>query len=234
MTAGEFITGSAWLAIILGAVILNFRSSKADKLAAERHKQEAASREQLAQQADLEEAAFVQKALAMLPDAESSLAHLKHRYGWREILESYGIHGLHLRLLRQTIDGGDIDLPNMDLLREDPEARRLLREAQSLASPPGWPEDVESLIQDPTVQTLLELQDCALVVAKPLGPEPTNKYSVSFTDTGRRLERLDTSFRDKGDRHPAWPNARPSMKIGRQVSRVVAAALNSRTRSAVS
>lgn len=221
MPPGDIVTAIAWIVVIGAALAVGLRSSAANKQLEALKAREAAESAEAARLAEAADLAFVETAAHLMPDWSQALSRLKQKYGWIDLLECSGLNQLHVQLLRQIFDDDNVDLPNMLLTRTDEDSRRVLRDANELTHAPGWPEDVEAMIQEPTVQTLLDLARMGYVTAQPAGLEPTREYWVSLTPSGVALKRLDSQFRDRSDRHPNWPSASPSLKLRPSVARIV-------------
>ncbi|MEY4751926.1 MAG: hypothetical protein RIQ60_4140 [Pseudomonadota bacterium] len=201
----DLISGPAILgiAILVLFVMGTMKSARLNKAAEEKSKADAQSRQLEKQQEIDDELLFVKDVLAAAAPSIDGLRRLKERYGWAEIVGTHDLSRNHLKLLRQcSVEGDDIELPNLEITNFGPDERRVAREAKRVAEPLFDPYDPWSTVQEPTVQTLRELQRDGFVL---VSPEPGNnrrEFFVRLTPRGSRMVEADYALKDRNDGLP--------------------------------
>ncbi|VTU29832.1 hypothetical protein [Variovorax sp. PBL-E5] len=215
--------------LLLGALVVGFlvfvgiTSSKMDKalkIAETKKKSDARETAAKAIEAQVE---LAEQASRLLPDVEGAIDLLKTQYGWRELVETIGVRGRQLELLRSLPSFGteNVHLPNMQADQYSNDEHRVARRINSITTPADdvgfWGDD--AFAQEPTAAMLKDLVTAGFVsVAKPI-TKNARDFECTLTVDGRALAKLDARFyRDCDERHLLWsPPPAQSVLIVRSV-----------------
>lgn len=221
MSASDIISLMPWIIIILifgFGIVAQSRSEK------ESEKQNAENKvfAELKKNKEAEvEMALIKRATLSLPDSRAVIDLLKTRYGWVEIVETIGLNRLHLRVLRGINAPSELSLPNMKLKHYGSDEARVLKRAKEIANPLDYEYGLESLFQEPTTDTLLELHARGFVIANALEDKDGKKYKVCISEMGAKLKKLDSEFSDRNDGLPSIRRVPSSNEARKAISHLV-------------
>ena len=222
MSDTDAATSVSWVVVILFlwvfAVLRSFRNEAEAKDYAIEKKAEVALKKAKDAEVEME---LIAQAASALPDAIAAVTLLKSRYGWAEIVNTIGLHRLHLETLREVKYSSEIDLPNMKLRRYGREEARVIKRAKEIATPRDYEYGLESIFQEPTTDTLLELHQWGYVKASSRGDKNGRQYTVVATEMGQHLIGLDAKFSDPNDGLPGFCITPSSEQARRAVSHIV-------------